>query len=1133
MGSTEDNTERAQEALEQAASRFKLLTLATHDAVFDWDFVSHEIWRNENYQRLFGAPERSLDSDNWWLDRLQPEDRERVLTAQDAALSSEGNLFSLEFRLRRPDGSYADIVERSLIVRDAKGQVVRMIGALTDISERKRAEEALRESEDRYRDLVEHSGDLICTHDLNGRLLSVNQVAASSLGYTPDEMLEMPPREFLVPEVRDQFDAYLETIGRRGSARGLMVVQTRAGERRIWEYSNTLRTKGVPAPIIRGMAHDVTERVHAQKALRESQRRLELIARASNTGLWDWDPRTNLVYYSPEWKSQIGYAEHEISNRFEEWETRIHPEDLPGAIGRVRDYLANPQGEFENEFRLRHKDGSYRWILARASVLKDDHSKPYRMLGSHLDITERKRADEALKKSAQLLRDTGEMAKVGGWELDLSSKEVSWTEETCRIHGVEPGYKPKLEEAVNFYAPESRSALEGALKKAAETGEPYDLESLFIPRDSKDKIWVRSLGKAVWSGGKVVKLAGTFQNIDEYKKAEEALRESEKLYRLLAENVTDVIWTTDLDLRYTYISPSVMRLRSVTVEEAMAEKTEETLTPSSVNVAKRALAEELSKESNPQEIPFRSRTLELEQICKDGSTVWTEVRATFLRDSEGRPVGILGVTRDISARRRAEEALRESEARFRAIFENAAIGIALVDMHGHPVESNPALQEMLGYSTLELAQMAFTEFTHPADAQADWDLFTELVEGKRDKYQLDKRFYRKDGEVVWGHLTASLVRNQSGEPKYAIGMAEDISERKQAEEALRVSEAKFRALSECAAAAIFIYQGNRFLYANPAMEGITGYSQGELVKMNFWEIAHPDMQELARERELERQRREPVPLRYEIEILTKARETRWLDFSGARLELDGDLAVAGIAFDITERKRVEEKLRDLVGQLHALADRLQTVREEERARLAREIHDELGQALTSIKIDLGSLFRELGEGAKPLAGAPESILKLVDQTIGTVRRIASQLRPGILNYLGLPAAIEWATEEFQTRTGIKCHLEMQEEDITLDAERTTAIFRIFQETLTNVARHSGATELQVRLFRRNANTILEVHDNGVGIQPQHLTGTASLGILGMRERALGLGGQFEIAGRLGEGTTVSVSIPDPSSTVGG
>ena len=141
------------------------------------------------------------------------------------------------------------------------------------------------------------------------------------------------------------------------------------------------------------------------------------------------------------------------------------------------------------------------------------------------DITERKKAEDELRKSIQRLNDTGEMAKVGAWELDLSTKEVVMTEEVCRLHGVELGYKPKLEEAMKFYAPESIPALEATLKKTIETGEPYDLESLFIPSGSKDKIWVRSLGRAVYSGGKIVKLAGTFQNIDKYKRAERELQE--------------------------------------------------------------------------------------------------------------------------------------------------------------------------------------------------------------------------------------------------------------------------------------------------------------------------------------------------------------------------------------------------------------------------------------------------------------------------------------------------------------------------------------------------------------------------------------------------------------------------------
>jgi len=195
MASAEDIMERkrAQEALELAAKRFELVSLATQDALYDWDLVSHEIWRNENYQRLFGAPGRSFDSDNWWVDRLHPEDRERVVTAQKTALGSEDKPFLAAYRLRRPDGSYADIVERSLLVRDAQGQVVRMIGALTEVSERKRDAEALRELSGRLLRLQDEERRRIARelHDTTAQRLGA---LAMNLSAVKDSAPDLSPR---------------------------------------------------------------------------------------------------------------------------------------------------------------------------------------------------------------------------------------------------------------------------------------------------------------------------------------------------------------------------------------------------------------------------------------------------------------------------------------------------------------------------------------------------------------------------------------------------------------------------------------------------------------------------------------------------------------------------------------------------------------------------------------------------------------------------------------------------------------------------------------------------------------------------------------------------------------------------
>ncbi|MGH9450221.1 MAG: PAS domain-containing sensor histidine kinase [Terriglobia bacterium] len=398
---------------------------------------------------------------------------------------------------------------------------------------------------------------------------------------------------------------------------------------------------------------------------------------------------------------------------------------------------------------------------------------------------------------------------------------------------------------------------------------------------------------------------------------------------------------------------------------------------------------------------FRSRTVEFRGLDRTGNT------KHFLRTEipiieNGMLVRAWGITCDVTELKQAEDSLRESEVRFRTTFENAGIGIALMNLRGYPIQSNPTLQKTLGYSAAELCGMAFTEFTYPPDRELSWKLYRDLVAGQCDKYTLEKRYIKKGGQIMWARVTVSLVKDRNGEPDYAIGMVEDN----------------------------------------------------------------------------------------------------------------------------TERKRAQEEVQRSFEQLRALAGRLQTIREEERKRVAREIHDELGQALTAVKIDLTSLMRDVPGGAKTYAAKTESLCKLVDDTIQSVRRIAAELRPGILDDLGLVAAVEWAAEEFTLRTGTECKLHVPNDQIVIDPGHATAIFRIFQETLTNVARHAAATRVDVKLVEEAGDLLLEVHDNGKGVSGEQLSAGKSLGILGMRERAALLGGNLVFRGAPGSGTTVTVRIPE-------
>jgi signal transduction histidine kinase len=226
-----------------------------------------------------------------------------------------------------------------------------------------------------------------------------------------------------------------------------------------------------------------------------------------------------------------------------------------------------------------------------------------------------------------------------------------------------------------------------------------------------------------------------------------------------------------------------------------------------------------------------------------------------------------------------------------------------------------------------------------------------------------------------------------------------------------------------------------------------------------------------------------------------------------------------------ERQRAEDKLRRSLDQLRALTSYLQYVREEERTRIAREVHDELGQALTGLKLDMSWLAARIVRNAKPVQEKVKTMVDHIDETIQTVRRIATELRPGILDSLGLVAALEWQANEFQSRTGIPCQVVSTVDDSQLQQQFATVFFRIYQETLTNIIRHAKATRVDVRLAEEDGALVLTVKDNGRGISEEEIANTRSIGLVGMRERAMLIGGEITLQGVPGKGTTMTLRVP--------
>lgn len=442
---------------------------------------------------------------------------------------------------------------------------------------------------------------------------------------------------------------------------------------------------------------------------------------------------------------------------------------------------------------------------------------------------------------------------------------------------------------------------------------PMDLKAGFIDRQGDlTDVYVRVAGI---SGS--LKSVVSFWDAARCRQGMASWRKSESFYRVLAQKITDVIWTMDLSsMRFTYISPAITSLRGYSVAAGLAQPLAEVFNPPSLEVFRTRLAKELAQAHQEPEIKSGSFSLELEVLTKDGGTVWTHTKMSFLRGARERPVALLGVTRDIREHRRVVEELRQSEARFRAIFEKGRVGIVLLDGTGKVVDSNHAFQEMVGYEKEELRGLVLTNLTHAQDAPQDRGLFNELISGRRDAYDLEKRFLHKDGRVVWGHMVVSVIRDAQGEPKCAVGIVVDTTSRKQAER-----EKLSHDLFVTSPLGVYLVQDNKFLLVNQSFQEITGYSQGELFgKESLWLVLPQDKKLVRREavKMLKGRRSHP----FEYRVLTKQGATKWVMESVTFTLYQGRPGTLGYCMDISQRQQTEVALREWIQKYHEQVEKL-------------------------------------------------------------------------------------------------------------------------------------------------------------------------------------------------------------------
>ena len=590
---------------------------------------------------------------------------------------------------RRKDGSTFPVETSLKYVQLDRSYVV---AVSRDISERKRAEESLREGEDRYRDLVEHSEDLVCTHDLEGSLLSINPAPARILGYEVAEMLKIPMRQLVAPECRELFDQYLARIKTNGSDKGLMMVLTKSGERRTWEYSNTLRTEGVASPVVRGMAHDITERRLAQLAQQESEQRYRLLFEKNVAGVAIIEIEGRVVECNDAWARMFGYRDAA------ECRGGVVTDAYPNPLERelLVEELKRSGAYYNRELELRRKDGVPFWVLLNSVLLTEGYGRPL-IQSTVFDITESKVAGEALSRSERKYRLLFEENVAGVVISNLEGEVLDCNDAWAQMlgyAGVEDVRGRRTEEF--YFNPAQREPL---MKDLTRDGAFFSREMQLVRKDGAP-VWVlfNSVVHSSDDGSPIVQ--ATAIDMTKRKHAEEELQSREEDYRRFVAQSSEGIFREDLTVPISIdLSEDevVSRIRSdayvVECNDALAKM-----------YGFEASKEMIGKRLGDMLVPDDPENLDvMREYVRSGFRILEREsheadqygnRKKFLNSmigivKDGKLLRTWGIQRDVTerakleeARKTAEVALRASEAHFRILVEQASDGIFITDDAG-------------------------------------------------------------------------------------------------------------------------------------------------------------------------------------------------------------------------------------------------------------------------------------------------------------------------------------------------------------------------------------------------------------------------------------------------------------------
>ena len=925
---------QVEEALRESQARYQNLVETSHDLIWSVDAEGKITFMNRAAKEIYGyGPEELIGHS--FMELMSSENKQPPDFGKIKALIGQADDFTdVESYVLHRDGRQIALSANSKVLRDEQGHIIGITGSSHDITARKQAEEALKEERNLLRTLIDNIPDRIYAMDLQGhKTLSNTADWKASGGKTMDDVIGKTDFDMYPPEMAEQFWKLDQAVLDAGQP---VINYEEPGLDADGNLVSILTSKiplrddkGKVIGLV-GIGRDITERKQTEEALRQSQNRYRTLIETQTEFIVRWKQDGTRTFANEAYCRYFELTpEQAVSSGFI---PLIHEQDRPGVEERIQRLFSGVSQVETGVHRVIKPDGSIGWQEWTDQAIRDESGKLVEFQSVGRDITERRRAEaerQAHLEIMQALTNTKDLPEL----LQLvhhSIAQVVYAENFFVIlHQESTGLFEEIYSVDQYDPPAPPAKLENSITSYVfRSGEPLLLtQQAFEQLAARGEVKLVGTDSASWLGiplktsGRTIGVMAVqdYENKNRYserdqdflasiatqvalvierKQAEEALRESEEHYRTIFEGVQDAIFVESLDGRILMVNQRACEMFGYSQAEFLT-KTVADLVPPGYSTLAAADTDGV----------ITSEPRESANLRANGEVFPIEISGR-IQVINGEQV-LLVVVRDITERKRSEDLLRESEERFSGAFEYASIGMALVAPNGALLRVNWALCWLLGYSETELLQKTFQDITHPDDLQDDLERIQRLLVGEVDSYQMEKRYFHKQGHVVWGLLNVSLVEDYQGKPQYFISQIQDITERKKVETALIESSTQFRTLFEASPDAIVLIDPNQnwsIIDCNTAACQMNGYTREELLGqcIDIFNLTSGGPDE--RTGYLESIRQQGV-LRFETAHRRKDGTLFTVDVSTSLIRFDTRDLILGIDRDVTERRQAENELR--------------------------------------------------------------------------------------------------------------------------------------------------------------------------------------------------------------------------------